>query len=125
MKQCWFSIFKPSLILTSLTGQVCRPSLPAKSASQASSVNLEMSKCLNVQMSNSISGSLIRVPYHPQIGVQNRDLKSGSQIGVPNRGPKTGSQIRVSNRPTCRRQKCILSALCRAKRASKIVLGTF
>jgi hypothetical protein len=44
MKQCWFSIFKPSLILTSLSGQpslpaksdsqVCRPSLPAKSASQ-------------------------------------------------------------------------------------------
>jgi hypothetical protein len=38
MKQFWFSIFNPSLILTSLTaksaGQVCRSSLPAMSAGQ-------------------------------------------------------------------------------------------
>jgi hypothetical protein len=36
MGQCWLSIFKPSLIFTSLpaksVGQVRRPSLPAKSA---------------------------------------------------------------------------------------------
>jgi hypothetical protein len=84
--------------------------MPTKSASQASSVNLEMSKCPNVKMSNPISGSQIRVPNQgpksgsqigshitPQIGVQNRGLKLKYQIGVPNQGPKSGSKIGVPN----------------------------
>jgi hypothetical protein len=96
MKQCWLSIFKPSLILTSLTGQICQPSLPAKSASQVFRPSLpakpaSILKCPNVKMSNPISGSQIRVPYHPT----NRGPKSVLKIEVPNRGPKTGSQIGV------------------------------
>jgi hypothetical protein len=109
MKKCWFSIFKPSLILTSLpgrpslpaksAGQVCRPSLPAKSAGQVCRTSLPAKSVGHV--CQPILGS--------QIGVLNRGPKSGSQIGVPksgspNRGPKSGShitpQIRVLNRGT-------------------------
>jgi hypothetical protein len=77
--------------------------MPTKSASQASRVNLEMSKCQNVKSHIRVpnqgpkSGSQIRVPnwvpYHPP----NRGPKSGLKIEVPNRGPKSGSKIGVPN----------------------------
>jgi hypothetical protein len=53
--QCWFSIFKPSLILimlTSLPGQVCRSSLPAKSAGQVCQPSLPTPPLLNLIIKN-------------------------------------------------------------------------
>jgi hypothetical protein len=112
MKQCWFSIliFNPSLIK-----QVCRPSLPAKSAGRvcrpslpAKSAGIVCRPSLPAKSTGQVCRPSLPAKSAEQVCRPSLPAKSAGQVcrpslpaksagQVPNGGPKWGSQMGVPN----------------------------